>query len=639
MSLCQKISLFSAFLSGILLPLNVEGKIEISEVIGSGYVVKTGNYKVIIGKDGNIVSLELEGKECLFNGGEHGVSGGALASPDEHAGTGWKMTIASFSKVEKTGENEIFVSSPERSINYKFLPEMIEMAILNEDVPPHEYIFALNSPFSSIMDRESGREISLPNNYIEITPQLFFKNGENILLPHGTFWYIDRNSPVKNPYSPHLHAIWIGKTYGKPKILQIILHAKPDLKDSFWGALIPGRTDHIFRKGESIVFDLECQLKYPGITFDGEAELKVLDYFTGKEMLKDTKPIKIEEKGSDRINWTFSTLPPGFYKAELIMKSGSEKILERKFVLVSNVEELPVIARPSDFGKFWEETLKEQEKIPADVKLTLIKEDGKAKLYKISFAGLKGRRFYGWIAVPKKEGKYLARLFLPPSGVNPILPPPLSSDEINMAMAIHGFDVDLNQYPNFNYFVDGINSKETYYYRFVYAACSRAVDILANMPEVDPDKIMVWGGSQGGGLSFITGALNSKVKMVCATSPGLFGIEWKLKYYNQMWPPILTPGNNVEELAKIMAYFDAANFASQIRCPVLLNIGLQDFVTSPVGVISAWNSIPQDTIKRLYADPWAGHNGPDGGQRLISEWQVALRNGTTRKLAQGILFK
>ncbi|MBI2201114.1 MAG: acetylxylan esterase, partial [Armatimonadetes bacterium] len=64
-------------------------------------------------------------------------------------------------------------------------------------------------------------------------------------------------------------------------------------------------------------------------------------------------------------------------------------------------------------------------------------------------------------------------------------------------------------------------------------------DILAARPETDPSRIFVTGGSQGGGLSYITAALNPKVTMAVCSSPGLFGLEWKLRNLGpSFWPPI-----------------------------------------------------------------------------------------------------
>jgi cephalosporin-C deacetylase len=150
-------------------------------------------------------------------------------------------------------------------------------------------------------------------------------------------------------------------------------------------------------------------------------------------------------------------------------------------------------------------------------------------------------------------------------------------------------------------------------------------------------KIAVGGGSQGGGLSFIAAALNPKVGVAVCGSPGLFGLEWKLRYLGPAyWPPIdLVDENNqpvndeaaLEKRIAVVRYGDAANFAPRIKCAVLLELGLQDHVTCPAGALASWSRLSNAGIRGLLADPWGGHNGPRGGQWLGSTWMQALYSG------------
>ncbi|MBI3923862.1 MAG: hypothetical protein HY318_20740, partial [Armatimonadetes bacterium] len=67
---------------------------------------------------------------------------------------------------------------------------------------------------------------------------------------------------------------------------------------------------------------------------------------------------------------------------------------------------------------------------------------------------------------------------------------------------------------------------------------------------------------------------------------------------------------------------------------VLLNLGLQDQVTSQAGTLAAWSQLKNAKIKALLADPWAGHNGPRGGQGLGSSWWAALSGGKVEDVLQ-----
>ena len=61
----------------------------------------------------------------------------------------------------------------------------------------------------------------------------------------------------------------------------------------------------------------------------------------------------------------------------------------------------------------------------------------------------------------------------------------------------------LNHSPGF--MTAGITDPETYYYRRVYIDAVRALEAARTSPFVDPDKIVVTGGSQGGGISIAAG--------------------------------------------------------------------------------------------------------------------------------------
>lgn len=58
----------------------------------------------------------------------------------------------------------------------------------------------------------------------------------------------------------------------------------------------------------------------------------------------------------------------------------------------------------------------------------------------------------------------------------------------------------------------GITDIHRSYYMAIAMDAVRAVDAAAEQPGVDPGKIAVVGGSQGGGLALLAGALNSKLQ-------------------------------------------------------------------------------------------------------------------------------
>ena len=58
----------------------------------------------------------------------------------------------------------------------------------------------------------------------------------------------------------------------------------------------------------------------------------------------------------------------------------------------------------------------------------------------------------------------------------------------------------------------GVLDKNEFYMRNIYLDAVRAVDLAAILPEVDPERIVTYGGSQGGALSIVASALSGRSK-------------------------------------------------------------------------------------------------------------------------------
>ena len=67
----------------------------------------------------------------------------------------------------------------------------------------------------------------------------------------------------------------------------------------------------------------------------------------------------------------------------------------------------------------------------------------------------------------------------------------------------------------------GILSPETYYYRRLMTDAVRAVEAARKAPGVDPERIAVCGGSQGGGLAFAAAGLADGVGAALVDVPFL----------------------------------------------------------------------------------------------------------------------
>ncbi|MBI3919960.1 MAG: acetylxylan esterase, partial [Armatimonadetes bacterium] len=581
------------------------------------FVIKAENYTASVGADGNLHSLVSGGTEFLLDGFRGLVGGGYITIKE---GEAWTAEVFKFTSVEKTANDAITATAENHKLIYKFLPEAIELSFSHTAEPTIWYL-TVNPAVTDMLEHDSGETLYPKTLWREGLPHLFDARGANVTLPEGAFYYIAKNALEKPDTDPMVHQIWMPRTWGDGVLTKrIVLHARPTVADAARALATATKGNRIFPGGRPAAIGLLVKMRFPNLTVKGEVELTVNDYLTKKEVLRKTLPVEVGKMGNAQVEFT-QPYPPGFYQATLNLTQGKEVLATRNFPFAYDIESMDRPERPADFDKFWDDTLAEQEKIPTNVQLTLFKEEQGYKLYKARFDGLLGRQFHAWLSIPTKEGKYPAHLTLPPSGIHPPYMPQSGPEVVGMSLVIAGQEVEppAGGYKHWDYWRSGIEKKETYYYRAVFAACSRAIDILAARPETDPSRIFVTGGSQGGGLSYITAALNPKVTMAVCSSPGLFGLEWKLRNLGpSFWPPIdpiddkgqpLNDPKLLEERCGVVRYFDAANFAPRIQGAVLLNLGLQDQVTSQAGTLAAWSQLKNAKIKALLADPWAGHNG------------------------------
>ena len=122
--------------------------------------------------------------------------------------------------------------------------------------------------------------------------------------------------------------------------------------------------------------------------------------------------------------------------------------------------------------------------------------------------------------------------------------------------------------------------------------CVRGIDFLCSREEINKKKIAVFGGSQGGGLSFATAALDQRVSLCAPVVP--FLAHWKKYFKTSDWPEMnewveSKKERTWERTLKTLSYFDSMNLATRIQCPVFMGVGLQDPVCPPATNFAALN--------------------------------------------------
>ena len=276
--------------------------------------------------------------------------------------------------------------------------------------------------------------------------------------------------------------------------------------------------------------------------------------------------------------------------------------------------------RPEDFDDFWKKARAHlAREVPLDPQVVHVPERSTANFdfYRISFATFR-RRVHGYMSVPTDKSK---APFPVDFGVNAAGFGDWTNDmrgekdSIRVQFSVYPFQPDWNwrtnglkkaytamdaelkdKYGASSYSKAGIAaSYEEYFYYPVILGIDRAVDWIAARPDVDKSRVRYQGTSQGGGFGFYLCGLNRAFTRAVFYVPAITDTMGYLAGRRSGWPQIFEgdfPTSERRDAAEKNApYFDGANFASLIKCPVRVAVGFSDMTCPPCAVYAAYNEI------------------------------------------------
>lgn len=313
----------------------------------------------------------------------------------------------------------------------------------------------------------------------------------------------------------------------------------------------------------------------------------------------------------------FKLPAPGFYHCMMYIKKGGILGSPEKFNIGYEPEKVvsPLDAKP-DLKEFWDNTRKELDKVAPDYKLTLLNDrsTGAKNVYLVEMRSYGNVKIEGYYAVPKAPGKYPAIVNYMGYGSEPWYPDTNADPGFAcFVLSVRGQGIQKATNTYGDWIVWGLDSKENYYYRGAFMDLIRAIDFLSSRPEVDANKIVAEGGSQGGAFTLAACAFDHRLKAGAPSIPFLSDypdyfrlVDWPRSSFDAYLKA--NPTRTWKDVYDLLTYFDVKNLAPWIQCPIYMAAGLQDGTCPNHINFAAYNQLKTEKHYHIYHDQ--GHGTP-----------------------------
>jgi cephalosporin-C deacetylase len=369
------------------------------------------------------------------------------------------------------------------------------------------------------------------------------------------------------------------------------------------------RESYVYECGEPATFSIQVLDEYGDDIREGKLTV-VLNNFGAKPISERS----FDLAGDEKLTCSGALDEPGFIKCVATIQR--DKPYRGICGVAVEPEKIRAASeRPADFDAYWNaETERLDKEVPLDPRIERM--DGfsneKHESFRVSFATFNNQRVYGFLSVPKGEGPFPAEVQVPGAGPGIIAPQVDPADQgfIRLVMNVHPYeppaDMDTlkklydeqdrqlkEKYGAPRYCQSGAATRETFFYHPVILGINRAVNWLAQRPDVDTSRFYYTGTSQGGGFGLYLCGLNRHFVKGAIFVPALCDLSGFQAGRTSGWPRLIeaAPESIKEDAIKTAPYFDGGHFAVRIACPVRFAAGFVDEVCPPASVYAAYNAL------------------------------------------------
>ena len=292
-----------------------------------------------------------------------------------------------------------------------------------------------------------------------------------------------------------------------------------------------------------------------------------------------------------------------------------------------------------DFDEFWSRTLAEAADFPLDPEFTPYDSAlSLVDVYDVRYSGWGGHRVAGWFIVPAGAAGPLPTVvhYIGYGGGRGFPHDWLATASAGCATFVMdtrgqgsgGSPGDTPdpvggqnaQTPGF--MTRGVLDPADYYYRRVFTDAVRAVDAALSHPLVDPSRVVIAGGSQGGGIATAVAGLRPGLAGAMIDVPFLTGFRRATEIvetqpYYEIARYLSIHRDHEERVFRTLSYFDGMNFAVRATAPALYSVGLMDTTCPPSTVFGSFNHYAGPKEIRVWP-----YNKHEGGQTFQTREQL-----------------
>lgn len=291
---------------------------------------------------------------------------------------------------------------------------------------------------------------------------------------------------------------------------------------------------------------------------------------------------------------------------------------------------LPARQEAEDFDAFWAATLAEARQYPLAARFEPVPTPLKlVEAFDVTFSGYGGQPIKGWFLLPRGQSAPLPCVveYIGYGGGRSLphdwlLWPAAGYAVFVMDTRGQGSEWSTGDTPDpeldggnpqiAGFMTRGILDPKTYYYRRVFTDAVRAVEAARSHPLVDPARVAVTGGSQGGGITLAVAGLVPDLAAALPDVPFLCHYRRATEIvdsypYMEISKFCQRHRNKIETVFRILSYFDGVNFAARAQAPALFSVGLMDEICPPSTVFAAYNHYAG--VKDIRTWPYNHHEG------------------------------